>query len=221
MPTSLLKYSTSSILQNIMQPGGHISIFLNYILKVALQPRVKTSKLLLKVDVQPSCYGNFRLSWIGVSRCNPSRHTMLFHPLQDVYTTSETSYRLLEDVETTSCVYWDIKSTKCASSPFIKFCFLELCCDLPFFQILPLIYDTSPLKINRLLWTNENQYHLNILNGSCHDSQMIVSTKNFQMVTLRYLLLSNGEINQIMWSTCYFPSQVQIIWQFWSAMIFF
>ena len=35
----------------------------------------------------------------------PSRHTTSFHRLQDVYTTSETSYTHLVDVETTSCVY--------------------------------------------------------------------------------------------------------------------
>ena len=38
---------------------------------------------------------------------HPSRHTMLFQRLYDVYTTSVTSYRRRIDVETTSCVYWD------------------------------------------------------------------------------------------------------------------
>ena len=36
----------------------------------------------------------------------PSRHMTSFQRLQDVNTTSPTSYRRLIDVETMSCVYW-------------------------------------------------------------------------------------------------------------------
>ena len=36
----------------------------------------------------------------------PSQHMKSFQRLQDVYTTSPTSYRRLRDVETMLCVYW-------------------------------------------------------------------------------------------------------------------
>ena len=47
---------------------------------------------------------------LGYLRNNdPSRHTTSFQRLYDVYTTSATSYRRRINVETTSCVYSDVK----------------------------------------------------------------------------------------------------------------
>ena len=62
-------------------------------------------------DINKKLKYRFFLIGMWSSNKDPSRHTTSFQRLYDVYTTSLTSCRRRIDVETTSCVYWDIPDT--------------------------------------------------------------------------------------------------------------
>ena len=65
-----------------------------------------------KRQLAKNSWYDWSINHIPKSMEKPSRHTTSFQCLQDVYTTSLTSYRRLVDVETTSRVYWKVMLEK-------------------------------------------------------------------------------------------------------------